>query len=146
GALERIATHRVADALAAEDGAEVRIAGVIGELKPITTRAGKRMAVVQVEDLSGRIECTAFPDLYETARAWLVPDAIVVASGRIEIRDDRGTKLLLAEVKPFDEARAAYRPALHVEIRAEEISEDRLRGIDEVLCSHPGEAEVYLHI
>jgi hypothetical protein len=53
---------------------------------------------------------------------------------------------LLAEVRAFDEARAVYRPALHVEIRAEDISEERLRGVDEVLCSHPGEAEVYLHI
>ncbi|HTK31588.1 MAG TPA: DNA polymerase III subunit alpha [Candidatus Saccharimonadaceae bacterium] len=146
GALERITTHRVADAMVAEDGTEVRVAGVVGDLKPITTRAGKRMAVVQLEDLSGRIECTAFPDLYEAVRPLLVADAIVVASGRIEVREDRGIKLLLAEVRAFDEARAVYRPALHVEIRAEDISEERLRGVDEVLCSHPGEAEVYLHI
>lgn len=146
GQIERIATHTVAEALSAEDGSEVRLAGVVGEIKPITTRAGRLMGVVGLEDLSGRIECTAFPDTFETSRALLVADAIVVVSGRIEVRDDRGIKLLLSEVRPFEEARVAYRPALHLEIRAEQISEALLQGIDETLSSHPGEAEVYLHI
>ena len=51
--LQKLATHAVAEALSLEDGAEVRVAGLIGEVRPITTRAGKRMAVVMLEDLSG---------------------------------------------------------------------------------------------
>jgi DNA polymerase-3 subunit alpha len=145
-ALARVASHTIAEALALEDGAEVRLAGILLEVRAITTRAGKRMAALILEDLSGRIECTVFPEAYEANRELLVADEVVVLSGRIEIRDDRGTKLLMSEVKRFEEASVAYRPALHIEIRAEELSARQLEGVDEVLRSHPGEAEVYLHI
>jgi DNA polymerase-3 subunit alpha len=145
-ALARVASHSVADALALEDGAEVRLAGILIEVRAITTRAGKRMAALLLEDLTGRIECTVFPETYETLRELLVADEVVVISGRIEIRDDRGLKLLLSEAKRFEEASVAYRPVLHIEIRAEELSARQLEGVDEVLRSHPGDAEVYLHI
>jgi DNA polymerase-3 subunit alpha len=145
-ALARVASHTVADALALEDGAEVRLAGILMEVRAITTRAGKRMAALLLEDLTGRIECTVFPETYEALRELLVADEVVVVSGRIEIRDDRGLKLLLSEAKRFEEASVAYRPVLHIEIRAEELSARQLEGVDEVLRSHPGDAEVYLHI
>jgi DNA polymerase III alpha subunit len=87
-----------------------------------------------------------FPETYEALRELLVADEVVVVSGRIEIRDDRGLKLLLSEAKRFEEASVAYRPVLHIEIRAEELSARQLEGVDEVLRSHPGDAEVYLHI
>ena len=145
-ALARVASNTVAEALALEDGAETRLAGVLIDVRTITTRAGKRMAALVLEDLTGRIECTVFPETYEASRELLVGDELVVVSGRIEIRDDRGTKLLVSEARRFDDAATAYRPALHIEIRAEELSARQLEGVDEVLRSHPGEAEVYLHI
>ena len=144
--IESLATHRIADAVQLEDRAEVRIAGLVGEVKPIMTRTGRPMAVVTLEDLSGRVECTVFPDTFEGARALLVPETIVVASGRVEVREDRGVKLLLSDVRGLEEAGRTWRRSLHIEIRVEEISEERLVGIDEVLRSHPGEMEVYLHI
>ena len=144
--VEGLATHRIADAVQLEDRAEVRIAGLVGEVKTIMTRTGRPMAVVTLEDLSGRVECTVFPDTFEGARALLVPETIVVASGRVEVREDRGVKLLLSDVRGLEEAGRTWRRSLHIEIRVEEISEERLVGIDEVLRSHPGEMEVYLHI
>ncbi|MEK7330121.1 MAG: DNA polymerase III subunit alpha, partial [Candidatus Eisenbacteria bacterium] len=144
--VESLATHRIADALQLDDGAEVRIAGLVGEIKTLMTRTGRPMAIVTLEDLSGRVECTVFPDTFDGARPLLTAENVVVASGRVEVREDRGTKLLLSEVRGLEDARQAYRRCLHIEVRAEELSEDRLAGIDEVLSSHPGEAEVYLHI
>ena len=37
-------------------------------------------------------------------------------------------------------------PSLQIEMRAEHLTEDLLRSIDEVLAAFPGDAEVYLHI
>jgi DNA polymerase III subunit alpha len=143
---ERIVTHSLADVLQQEDGTEVRIGGLVGEIKSITTRAGKIMAVVTLEDLSGRIECTVFPELFESARALLQAEEIVIATGRVEVRDDRGVKVLLAEVRRFDEARLIHRPCLHLEVRAEELTVPWLEAVDQVLSAHPGEADVYLQI
>ncbi len=144
--IEKIATHGIGHTLELGDGAEVRVVGIVGDIKQITTKAGKLMAMVVLEDLTGRVECTVFPEAYEAARASLATDAIVVASGRVEVRDDRGPKLLLSEVRPWEQGRDQFRPVLHIELRADDLSEERLAGLDEVLASHPGESEVYLHI
>ena len=68
GELERLATHAVSDLAQQAHGTEVRIGGVLGELRGINTRSGKLMAAAMLEDLTGRIECTLFPDLYEQVR------------------------------------------------------------------------------
>ncbi len=143
--LAALSTHAVAEIENLEEGAEVRIAALISEVKKIVTRAGKPMAVITLEDLGGRIECTVFPDAFEQAKALLVPDQVVVASGRVEVRDERH-RLLLGEVLGLEEASQAYRRCLHIEVRADELSEERLAGIEEVLSAFPGDAEVYLHI
>src|SRR6185436_3678481 len=125
---------------------EVRVVGLVGEVKQLTTKTGKLMAMVVLEDLTGRVECTLFPEAYESARAILVAEAIVVASGRVEVREERGAKLLLNEIRPWEDARQQYRSTLHVELRAEDLSEEGLAGLDEVLSSLPGDSELVLHI
>lgn len=144
--LARVATHTAADAQECEDGSEVRLAGLLGDVRRITTRSGKQMAAVQFEDLTGRIEVTLFPEAYETHRERLVPESIVCLSGRIEVSEERGSKLLLSNLEPFEAAQDTYRPCLHLEVRAEALSEAQIAAIDDVLCSHGGPCEVYLHI
>ena len=144
--IERVATHGIAQALELGDGAEVRVVGLVGEIKQLTTKAGKLMAMVVLEDLSGRVECTVFPEAYEQARGQLTTETIVVAAGRVEARDDRGVKLLLTEVRPWEDARERFRAVLHIEVRAEDLTEERIAGMDEVLSAYPGESEVVLHI
>ena len=146
GELDRLTTHAITDLPHLPHGTDVRVAGLIGEVRTINTRAGKLMAAVVLEDLTGRIEGTMFPDVYEGARAWLVADEIVVAVGRIETRDERGAKLLLSDVRRLEEARAAWAPCLHVEVRAEQLSVEWLEQVDELLSAYPGGCEVYLHI
>lgn len=146
GDIERVATHGIAQALELGDGAEVRLVGLVGEIKQLTTKSGKLMAMVVLEDLSGRVECTLFPEAFEQARAHLVGDTIVIAAGRIEVRDERGVKLLLNDIRPWETGRHQYRSVLHVEVRAEDLTEERIAGMDEVLSAHPGDSEVVLHI
>jgi DNA polymerase-3 subunit alpha len=145
GQMSRLVTHSVAEALEAEDGAEVRIGGIVLEVRKLTTRAGKPMGAVTIEDLTGRIEATVFPELWETSRALLEADRVVVVSGRIE-NQDRGLKLLLAEARSLEQARSEYRPCLHLEVRSEDLSVQWLEQVDETLSGFPGEADVYLHI
>jgi DNA polymerase III subunit alpha len=144
-AIGEVASHPIETALLQPDQAEVRLVGLAGELRTFATRAGKVMASITLEDLTGRIECTLFPDTYESAKPLLEGDAPLIVSGRIETRD-LGTKLLVSALEPFESARGAYRPALHLQIRAEELSVHWLERVDELLSGHPGDCEVYLHI
>jgi DNA polymerase-3 subunit alpha len=144
--IDRIATAGIAQALELGHDAEVRVVGIVGDVKQITTKAGKLMGMVWLEDLTGRVECTVFPEAFEQARAVLQTDAIVVASGRVEVRDDRGAKLLLNEVRPWEQGRDQFRPVLQIELKAEALDEACLADIAAVLTNHPGDSEVYLYL
>ena len=104
------------------------------------------MASVTLEDLSGRIESTVFPDTWEATRALLKEDHVVVVTGRVEVREDREVRLLLAEARSLEQARGEYRPCLHIEIRSEDLSVGWYEEVDRELSGFPGDADVYLHI
>jgi DNA polymerase III alpha subunit len=86
-----------------------------------------------------------FPETYEQSKTSLVVDHIVVATGRVEVREERH-RLLLSEIREYEDAQRAYRRCLHLELKADQLSEEYLVEIDQVLSAFPGDAEVYLHI
>lgn len=43
---------------------EVKLGGLVSELREVTTKKGSRMAFAQVEDMNGKVEAIFFPDTY----------------------------------------------------------------------------------
>ncbi len=144
-ALARVATHTLGEVVALGDGAEARVAGLVAEVKSVQDRKGRRMAFITLEDLTGRAECLAFADLYEQAASILQVDRVICAGGRVSTREERSSSLVLNEVLTLEEALEAYRRALHLEVRAEGLSDERLEQIEQVLSQFPGNCEVYVH-
>lgn len=72
-----------------EDAGEIRtIHGLVMDVRKIQTRKGKNMAILTVEDTSGKIEVAVFPFVYDKmpASAFEV-DAFIKVKGKIEERD-----------------------------------------------------------
>jgi len=71
------------------DKQKVIIAGMISNLRRITTKKGDPMLFVTLEDLQGSIEVTVFPRVYrETEELWEI-DRIIVVRGKVDVRDDK---------------------------------------------------------
>ena len=87
---------------AQEDGARVTIGGMITGKVVKTTKTGKMMAFVTVEDMVGSVEVLVFPKDYENKRNLLIEDAKVFIQGRTSIGDDPVGKLICEQVIPFD--------------------------------------------
>jgi DNA polymerase-3 subunit alpha len=51
-----------------ESGAEVSLGGILTLLKPLKTKKGDRMAVIQLEDLTGSVEAVIFPDPFQRTK------------------------------------------------------------------------------
>ena len=66
---------------------EVDVAGMITEVKNITTRKGDPMAVIGLEDLEGAIEVVIFPEAYKTAGD-LVEGRVVWIRGKVNINQN----------------------------------------------------------
>src|SRR5207245_2048511 len=55
------------------DAKEVKLCGIIATVRQTITKKGDRMAYLTLEDLHGTVEVIAFPDLYKTAAALILP-------------------------------------------------------------------------
>ncbi len=73
------------------------IAGVIDELKIITTEKGQRMAFVKISDFTGSIETVFFPEAFKENEEFLTAENILAVSGKLNDRDNDGNLTLLVD-------------------------------------------------
>ena len=72
---------------AKEAGKTVTIAGIEEGVKKLTTKKGESMAILQIEDPTGKMEVTLFPRVFSDAAALLgQPDTVLVIRGTLDIR------------------------------------------------------------
>lgn len=84
--LERLG-QTIADAKHGYLGVETVIAGILTDVKPLTTKKGERMAFVTLTDFSGDIECVVFPKTYAEHRNTIVPEGCIACKGRVTERN-----------------------------------------------------------
>jgi DNA polymerase-3 subunit alpha len=95
---------------------EIRLAGMVMTVRPLLTRDGRGFCAATLEDLSGQIEVTVWPDLYETTRDLWVEGKIVRLMARVRQREDR---LNIAVVNAAEHDPTAGSTAIDAEIARE---------------------------
>jgi DNA-directed DNA polymerase III PolC len=65
-------------------GRRVRVAGILAARRTVPTKEGRSMQFVTLEDETGLVECTLFPDVYARLRGTVHALGPYVAEGRIE--------------------------------------------------------------
>jgi len=99
-----------------------------------------------LEDLDGSAEGVLFPQLYEKARDILEVDAVVRVKARFE-DGDRGKKLMVSEIEPFDGSEFAQPPTrVVVHADGEVLVNGRAEALKKVLMHFPGRDFVELHV
>ncbi len=74
---------------------------MISSLKPVTTKKGDRMAIVEIEDLTGHCEAVIFPKAFERIGSVIEVDARLMIWGKIDSRDDR-LQLIIEDAEPIE--------------------------------------------
>ncbi len=70
-------------------GREVVLAGMVASTRNLLTRDGKTFCAATVEDLSGSVEVTVWPDLYDQTRDFWAEGNILILLARVRERGDR---------------------------------------------------------
>jgi DNA polymerase-3 subunit alpha len=124
---------------------EVRVAGIVGSIRVVTTKAkGERMAFVQFEDPFGSVEITFFPRAFEKAEPLLLTGEPILVRGKVdEVNEDEGTASLLAdEATLLSEVREAKTSELRLRLEGDDASGERLAGLRALLEKYPGRVPV----
>lgn len=135
-----------------EDGRKVTMGGMIVETHAKATKKGPMMGFLTLEDQTGQVECLLFPRIYERFSRTLAADQAVLVTGRLSVRDEEDTKLLVDDVAPLtaeaqrDERTDAQRAKdakekLYLRMPREMLPQARL-----ALAKAPGPVPVYINI
>jgi DNA polymerase-3 subunit alpha len=86
---------------------EVKIAGLVMDIRTRQSKSGKTMAFILLDDRSGRIEVAAFNDAYQKYRELISKDVLLVVEGSLGVDDYAGTLRLSADnIYSIEQARA----------------------------------------
>lgn len=100
-ALKEKTSHDLAAVAEVENGAKVRVGGVISTCINRLTRNGENMATFILEDKHGLLRCVVFPRNYANCRELLFDGRVVIAEGRIKDDDNRRQLMVEAVFPPF---------------------------------------------
>ncbi|MBI5944906.1 MAG: DNA polymerase III subunit alpha [Chloroflexi bacterium] len=64
---------------------KVRVAGLVNVVRPYTTKTGKGMGFVSIEDIQGNIELVLFPKTWDKFREVLTIGQIVIVEGKVDL-------------------------------------------------------------
>jgi DNA polymerase-3 subunit alpha len=84
------------------DKAKVSLVVMVPELRQVTTRKGDRMAILQLEDLTGGCEAVVFPKAYARLADHLMVDARLLLWATVDRRDDR-VQLIVEDCRSIED-------------------------------------------
>ncbi|MGD0016972.1 MAG: DNA polymerase III subunit alpha [Verrucomicrobiia bacterium] len=125
-----------------QDGQATRLGGIISKLQLKTTKQGRAMAIMTLEDLDGAVETLVFPDAYARCAMNLRADAAVFVCGTVSLREDK-PKVFADHVIPLDEVPKQFTKAVHIRLPAETAQASVLEKVQAVLHQHKGSCPVF---
>jgi len=141
--LQRFGAQTTETIKSANDGAEVRVAGVITFMKLKNTKKGDRYATFVLEDLYGTQEVIVWPDTYQTVYASLVADDPVLVQGRLDVSDERRT-LIASGIESAIQLRDKSAKEAVVMLDSRICSGEKLEKLKGLLAQHHGRCPVKL--
>ena len=138
GDIQRMGLTKIAALEEIDDRREVTIAGVIGEVRERVTKSGNgRMAFIQLEDLTGRIELQVFTKAYPSFEPFLQGDEPILVVGRVQREGDDEeavqVKFKADSARLLRDVRASSTKRARIELPAEVVTTAHLKHLNDLL-------------
>ncbi|MBQ6395876.1 MAG: DNA polymerase III subunit alpha, partial [Atopobiaceae bacterium] len=140
------------------DGQLLWVAGMVSDVRRLTTKNGEAMAVVTLEDMEGEVNCVCFPKTYTKKAAQILSgqvdaitgetagDVFVRMQGRVE-RDDRGTQVIVSKIESLHLDDVANQPkVLEVLMSSKLLSREVMERLSGIFGRYRGMDRVELRV
>jgi DNA polymerase-3 subunit alpha len=146
GDVEQLATASLGDTSDLGDQQMVRLAGVVTEIRRTTTRKGKAMATVTLEDFTGSGELLVFGDVLENFGHVLRKEAKLVFHTKVSCREDEEPKFITQEIYSIEEARAEFARSLWLTLNEGSLTETTMDALEDLFLKHSGNVPVFFKV
>ncbi|MCP3674672.1 MAG: DNA polymerase III subunit alpha, partial [Gammaproteobacteria bacterium] len=106
-------------------GRSITVAGLVMGIRTIRSKSGGHMAILTLDDRTGRFEAMLYTEAYEEFSQLLVKDKVLVIEGEVSFDDfSDGLKMIVRQVMDMPGARERYSKGLILEVDRENIEGD----------------------
>jgi DNA polymerase-3 subunit alpha len=127
-----------------QNGAEVKICGLVSGLKEIVTKKGDRMAFLTLEDMKGFVEVILFPEVFKAALPCLRGGDPLLVKGTLDLSEDH-VKIKGTEVHSLLELPLSPNKPLHLKILISSLAPSQLTDLRDIIVANRGSSKVLLH-
>jgi DNA polymerase-3 subunit alpha len=124
---------------------EIRVAGIIGTVKPLKTRKDERFATFVLEDLTGRIDVMAYPESFNKYMEYFREGNLVWVKGRF-MGMGENKRINLSEIMPLADAFQKQAKRVIVRIFLPGLEDAVIQELKELLEKYPGECPVLFEL
>jgi DNA polymerase-3 subunit alpha len=144
GSLQFQSTHKIFEINSTEVYSEmVRVAGVVTEVRVITTRkTGAEMAFAKIDDGTSTIELVVFPKIFKDTRDFWTEGQPLLVVGKVDTRDE-SPAILVESIETLSTMRAEKEREVFVKV-PESSDVNSLKQLKTLLTQNLGEQTVYL--
>lgn len=130
--VKRFSRSRIVD-LKADRNSQI-VTGLVVDMRTVKTKRGDTMAIVTLDDRSGRMDVTVFAETYQTHRDKIIKDAIICVEGEVRFDDfSGGLKMQVKNVLTLGEARLRFAKNISVNIHQQQIDEAFIEQFQQLL-------------
>ena len=126
-----------------KDEREVKLCGVISNLKITTTKKGNRMAYVQLEDLQGTVEAIIFPATFQDHESMLTPDSVIRLTGSVDLMDN-GARIKATRIELVPQLECETVKHVTLKIHEQDVLPHNLVDLKQIFERHPGPTPISL--
>lgn len=112
------------------------VIGLIHDIRVIKSKRGDNIAILTLDDQSGRIEVSLFGEIYESIRESLSKDEIILVEGVVsknEYAGDGSFQVRAKKIMSFQEAREAYLSHITLRLQKDALSPRTLEELEHIL-------------
>ncbi len=117
---------------------EVRVLGLVSDVRVAQTRRKDKMAFVQFEDAERSVEIVFFPEAWARSQKAVVPGEILLVTGKVEVGEGDEPKIRANSAEPLSELRARMTREVRFRLSSADLEGDRLDRFLELLQAMRG--------
>jgi len=121
----------------------VWVAGFVANIRTLQTRRGQKMAIVTLDDKTGRQEIAIFSELFREVREKINKDVLLVVEGNVSNDDySGGLRLSANKLLLFEEARVQFAKKVKLVVTKSKTKADFVTTLKQKLSSNDGSCAV----
>ncbi len=128
-----------------DDGSTVAMAGIVSNVRNVTTKRKDTMAYVTLEDMKGSSMAIVFSDLYRDAFSLINSDEPLLVKGTVDAGEE-SPKIIASEIIPLAEALKNPFTSVHFMVDVEKTNADDIERLKDILKRYKGKHKGYIHL